>query len=176
MNCRVTVHADSVPDALQVPVIAVFEEEGRYFCYVRDSGKPAKRPIKMGASNGKYVQIVEGLKRDLSVIENLRFYCTLWAFAGSPEELLVEVGLERMPQRRVRALSAGQKRRLALAALRAQQARLWILDEPMTNLDIGGRELVVDWVRRHIEDGGSAVIATHQSEVLTGIAKYKIEL
>lgn len=119
---------------------------------------------------------LEGLKRDLSVLENLRFYCTLWAFDGAPEQLLAEVGLDGMPQRRVRALSAGQKRRLALAALRAQRARLWILDEPMTNLDIAGRELVVEWLRAHIAAGGSAVIATHQSEALTGLAKYKIEL
>ena len=76
----------------------------------------------------------------------------------------------------VAKLSAGQKRRLGLAALRAQQARLWVLDEPMTNLDVDGRALVVDWVRSHVAEGGAAVIATHQSEALMDIAKYKIEL
>ncbi|MEW6744295.1 MAG: efflux RND transporter periplasmic adaptor subunit [Planctomycetota bacterium] len=62
MNCRVTVHADSVPEALQVPVIAVFEEEGRHYCYLEDAGKAAKREVKLGATNGKVVQIVEGLR------------------------------------------------------------------------------------------------------------------
>jgi HlyD family secretion protein len=62
MNCRVTVHADSIPDAVQVPVIAVFEEGGRYFCYADENGKPAKRPVTLGATNGKAVQIVEGLR------------------------------------------------------------------------------------------------------------------
>ena len=64
MNCRVTVHADSVPDAMQVPVIAVFEDAGNYFCYLHDAGKPAKRQVKLGATNGKAVQITEGLKPD----------------------------------------------------------------------------------------------------------------
>ena len=119
---------------------------------------------------------LDGLKKDLSVIENLDFYCALWASDQPAEALLIDVGLEQMPQRRVRALSAGQKRRLALAALRAQQARLWILDEPMTNLDAAGRALITDWVRRHVDAGGAAVIATHQSEALMDIAKYQIEI
>ena len=119
---------------------------------------------------------LDALKKDLSVIENLRFYCALWNAEQPPEALLDEVGLERMPQRAVRALSAGQKRRLGLAALLAQGARLWILDEPMTNLDADGRELVTEWVGRHVAGGGSVVIATHQSEALKRVAKYAIEL
>jgi len=119
---------------------------------------------------------LDALKKDLSVAENLAFYRALWDCAQPGEHLLEEVGLGALPMRRVRQLSAGQKRRLALAALRAQQARLWILDEPMTNLDIAGRRLVAEWVRRHTEQGGSAVIATHQSEDLTSLARYAIEL
>jgi heme exporter protein A len=119
---------------------------------------------------------LDGLKKDLTVSENLNFYCALWQYAQPAAALLAAVGLDRMPERRVRALSAGQKRRLGLAALRAQQARLWILDEPMTNLDAAGRSLVTDWVRQHVAEGGSAVIATHQSEALMDIAKYQIEI
>ncbi|MGD2167533.1 MAG: heme ABC exporter ATP-binding protein CcmA [Gammaproteobacteria bacterium] len=119
---------------------------------------------------------LEGIKKDLSVIENLAFYCALWDCARSPESLLVDVGLQAMPARPVRALSAGQKRRLSLAALRAQQARLWILDEPMTNLDIDGRALVAHWLREHLAAGGTAVVATHQSEALMEIAKFVIEI
>lgn len=119
---------------------------------------------------------LEGLKKDLSVIENLRFYCAMWQSPHSPQALLDDVGLASMPERRVRALSAGQKRRLGLAALRAQGAQLWILDEPMTNLDVDGRALVVDWVHRHVQDGGSAIVATHQSEALMDLAKCMIEI
>jgi multidrug efflux pump subunit AcrA (membrane-fusion protein) len=62
MNCRVTVHADSIPDAVQVPVIAVFQDEGSYYCYLDEGGKPSKRLVKLGATNGRHVQITEGLR------------------------------------------------------------------------------------------------------------------
>ncbi|MFO0983476.1 MAG: HlyD family efflux transporter periplasmic adaptor subunit [Planctomycetota bacterium] len=67
MNCRVTVHADSIPEATQVPVVAVFEEEGKYFCYADEAGKPVKRQVKLGATNGQNVQIVEGVKASETV-------------------------------------------------------------------------------------------------------------
>ncbi len=62
MNCRVTVHADSVPDAVQVPVVAVMEEGGEYHCFVKQGSKYAKRKVKIGMSNDDSVEITEGLK------------------------------------------------------------------------------------------------------------------
>ncbi len=62
MNCRVTVRADSVPDCLQVPVLAVFSESGDHYCWVVDGERQAKRKIKIGASNGTMVEIQEGLR------------------------------------------------------------------------------------------------------------------
>ena len=62
MNCRVTVHADTVPEAIQVPVLAVFSEEGEHFCLVKQGNSTTKRPVKIGATNGKQVQITEGLR------------------------------------------------------------------------------------------------------------------
>jgi len=62
MNCRVTVHADSVPDAVQVPVLAVFAEGGDYHCLVKDGGATKRRPVKLGATNGSMVEISEGLR------------------------------------------------------------------------------------------------------------------
>ena len=62
MNCRVTVHADSVPDAVQVPVVAVTEEGGEHFCYVKNGGKARKQKVKIGMANEDSVQILEGLK------------------------------------------------------------------------------------------------------------------
>ncbi|MEM8678540.1 MAG: HlyD family efflux transporter periplasmic adaptor subunit [Planctomycetota bacterium] len=62
MNCRVTVHADSVPDAVQVPVVAVIEEGGDHYCYVQNGSKPRKQKVKIGMANEDSVQILEGLK------------------------------------------------------------------------------------------------------------------
>lgn len=63
MNCRVTVHADSVPDAVQVPVVAVSEDQGQFYCYVKpdSGGKAKKREVKIGMSNDQAVEITEGL-------------------------------------------------------------------------------------------------------------------
>ena len=62
MNCRVTVHADSVPDAVQVPVVAVMEDGGEHYCYVRQGTKSRKQKVKIGMANDDSVQILEGLK------------------------------------------------------------------------------------------------------------------
>jgi heme exporter protein A len=119
---------------------------------------------------------LDGLKKDLSVTENLGLYCALWGGTDAVDDLLAAVGLTGLESRRFRSLSAGQKRRLGLAALRAQQAQLWILDEPMTNLDAAGRALVVEWVRAHLAAGGSAVVATHAPEEFAGAATLAVEL
>lgn len=62
MNCRVTVHADKIPDAVQVPVLAVFAEGGEFHCFVREGGKTKRRMVKLGATNGINVQITEGIR------------------------------------------------------------------------------------------------------------------
>ncbi len=62
MNCRITVHADAVPDAVLVPVLAVFSEGGEFYCLVRDGKDTRRRPIQLGATNGTSVQILEGVR------------------------------------------------------------------------------------------------------------------
>jgi multidrug efflux pump subunit AcrA (membrane-fusion protein) len=62
MNCRVTVHADTVPDAVQVPVLAVLSERGEFYCLVKEGGKTVRRPVELGATNGTMVEIVEGVR------------------------------------------------------------------------------------------------------------------
>ncbi len=62
MNCRVTVHADAVPDAVQIPVVAVTEEKGKYYCFVKNGSASQKREVKIGMSNDEFVQITEGLR------------------------------------------------------------------------------------------------------------------
>jgi heme exporter protein A len=107
---------------------------------------------------------VEALKRDLTVAENLAFHAAIWGHRGAFEEVLAELKLEHLAHMRARYLSAGQRRRVALAMLKLQGAKLWLLDEPTTNLDSEGRALVVEWTRRHVMAGGLAVIATHQPD------------
>jgi heme exporter protein A len=107
---------------------------------------------------------VEALKRDLTIVENLRFHAAIWGHEQSFEPILEELKLDRAAHMRARYLSAGQRRRVALAMLKLQGAKLWLLDEPTTNLDAEGRALLVDWTRHHVTAGGVAVIATHQPD------------
>lgn len=118
---------------------------------------------------------LDGLKKDLSVRENLDFYAALFGGDGVGAALR-ELNLEDAAETRARYLSAGQRRRAALATLRVALAKLWILDEPMTNLDSQGRAAIVRWVDEHLAAGGSAVIATHQPEEFSRPGALVIEL
>jgi heme exporter protein A len=120
---------------------------------------------------------LDGLKRDLTVLENLRFHATIWR--GRPEfeaSLLDEVALGSVANVRVRYLSAGQQRRASLATLKLGASKVWILDEPTTNLDTNGRGKVVAWIRAHLSAGGTAVVATHQPDELAQKGALVVEL
>jgi heme exporter protein A len=113
-----------------------------------------------------YQAHLDGMKKDLTVQENIIFYNEVRGCSDSISNTLAELGLNGYERRAVRRLSAGQKRRVALATLKHSGARLWLLDEPLTNLDTEGRQLVAGWIDRHLADGGMAMVATHLAEEL----------
>jgi heme exporter protein A len=119
---------------------------------------------------------LEALKRDLTVVENLRFHSTLWNRQAKLDGTLEELKLDAVAHMRARYLSAGQRRRAALAMLKLQGAKLWLLDEPTTNLDKEGRAVLVEWIRRHLANGGLAVIATHQPDEFATPGALMVEL
>jgi heme exporter protein A len=119
---------------------------------------------------------LEALKRDLTVAENLAFHAALWGRQPQFDALLAELKLERAAHMRARYLSAGQRRRVALAMLRLSGAKLWLLDEPTTNLDTEGRALLIAWTRQHVAGGGMAVVATHQPDEFATRGALMIEL
>lgn len=119
---------------------------------------------------------LNGLKKDLTVRENLEFHRSLCGSAAPIEELLEMLGLAEVSGQRLRYLSAGQRRRAGLATLKLSAARLWLLDEPLTNLDIAGRSLVAHWIDEHLGAGGMAAIASHQPDQLAGGGSLSIEL
>jgi heme exporter protein A len=71
------------------------------------------------------------------------------------------VGLAGYEDAPARQLSAGQRKRLALARMWLSPAPLWLLDEPYANLDLEGLELVNRMVQAHLRAGGAAVLTTH---------------
>lgn len=111
-----------------------------------------------------YAGHLAGIKDDLSAEENLRGWLSL---AGAPvgpaqaRAALEEAGLGKRRSLPARRLSAGQRRRIALARLMLDPAPNWILDEPLTALDEEGQALFARTLARHLERGGLALVATH---------------
>jgi len=104
-----------------------------------------------------------GFKADLTLLENLRFESSLRPQAERDlEEVLERLGIERLKNLPMRALSAGQQRRVALARMLLADAVLWMLDEPVTNLDREGRSLVMQLVSEHAAHNGMVIMAAHQ--------------
>jgi heme exporter protein A len=107
-----------------------------------------------------------GLKAELTVRENLRFAFAMNGLSCPDETLeqaLERVGLLDREDVPVRALSAGQRQRVALARMIASPAALWILDEPFTALDAAGVALVHRLLEAHAERDGLAVLTSHQA-------------
>ena len=123
---------------------------------------PSQGRIEMQAENRVYVGHMLGIKDDLSVIENIEF---MRRFIGTTQEstadIVKRVGLRRVAQQPARTLSAGQRKRCALSRLLLSECELWLLDEPYSNLDVEGMELVDRLLLRHLENGGACVLATH---------------
>ncbi len=104
-----------------------------------------------------------GLKADLTLVENLQFESVLRPTANTDFNATLErLGIERFKKLPIRSLSAGQQRRVALARVLLSAAKLWLMDEPFTNLDRDGRQLVIEIVGQHLSNGGMCVMAAHQ--------------
>ena len=111
-----------------------------------------------------YLGHLNSLKADLPARENLRYLAGLRQSLTDAEidAALDRVGILSRGDLVARSLSAGQKRRLALARQLLAGATLWILDEPVTNLDTAGIELVEELITEHVNKGGLALSAAHQ--------------
>ena len=112
-----------------------------------------------------YASHEPALKGDLTALENLRFAVGLKRRV-SAEELraaLTRTGVLACADLPVRVLSAGQRRRVAMARVLAMGATVWLLDEPFTNLDASGVELMSGLLQAHVEGGGLALVVAHHA-------------
>lgn len=125
-----------------------------------------------------YLAHSDGLKPEFTARENLAFDTGLRRrlHDGEVEESLSQVGLAHAQEQPVGTMSAGQRRRLAMARVMLAAAPLWILDEPYTNLDSGGAALVATVVGRHLDAGGAALIAAHQPPPIPHHVPRRLEL
>jgi heme exporter protein A len=124
-----------------------------------------------------YVGHTDGIKRELTVYENLRMARSLGRAGDRPlDDALRQVGLDRLDDMPAAGLSAGQRRRLALARLLVTRAQLWLLDEPFASLDSDGVEIFAQMVQAHTSAGGMVVMTAHHEIDLGAADVQRIEL
>lgn len=139
---------------------------------IRWRGEPIRQCRDRFHAEMIYLGHANGVKDDLDPIENLRFAEGLQGRAFEREraiDLLQRLGLARCLDLPCRVLSFGQRRRVALSALLLADAKLWILDEPLTGLDVHAVGLMESLIRDHLASGGLAVATTHQALNLEGV-------
>jgi len=115
-------------------------------------------------ANMAYIGHLPCVKADLSTEENIRALLdtrTQSASSAGIGRVLATVGLAGFEDVPAKALSSGQRRRVLLAYLLLTQSRLWILDEPLTALDVQGVGLMETMILQHREQGGGVIFTTH---------------
>jgi heme exporter protein A len=134
-------------------------------------GRPAREDAAGFRASMLFAGHAPGIKDEFSAEENLASALALRsvpADSASIGEALAAAGLAKRRHLPARRLSAGQRRRIGMARLALDPAKLWILDEPLTALDAEGEALFTGILGRHLARGGLAVIATHQGLATEG--------
>jgi len=111
-----------------------------------------------------------GLYPDLTPRENLHFALRMHTQTGDVDAALARVDLTRAADRRVRFLSAGMKKRLALTRLTLLSRPLALVDEPFANLDAQGRELAIELLTEARAAGSTLIVAAHEPELSLRVA------
>jgi len=126
-----------------------------------------------------YLGHLNAIKDELNALENLHISCAL---AGdSVSDSVAIAALRRMGLRGretfpVKVLSQGQRRRVALARLLVSKAPLWILDEPLTALDVGAVGLMQELIGEHLDNHGMVIFTTHQALEVAGVETRRLIL
>lgn len=159
---------------LRVVCGLLYPEEGS----VTWNGRDARAVDSGFLDNLAYLGHEPALKGDLTAAENLRFDIGLRHRVDEQHlsSTLHAFGVEDCADLPCRVLSAGQRRRVALSRVLLTGARLWILDEPFTNLDTASSERIAEALSAHLQRGGLALVAAHQGLVLSAGRVETLEL
>ena len=123
-------------------------------------------------ANLLYLGHHNAIKDELSALENLRISAGLSGIVLDEKQAIAALrrmglkGRERLP---TKVLSQGQRRRVALAKLLVGEAKLWVLDEPLTALDVGAVALIEELLGEHLAKQGMVIFTTHQPLMIKGV-------
>ncbi|NNE13122.1 MAG: heme ABC exporter ATP-binding protein CcmA [Ilumatobacter sp.] len=119
-----------------------------------------------------------GLYADLTVRENVTFWGS--TVGATADEIAAAMGrlevADRLADLPVAKLSAGQRRRAALACLVARRAELWLLDEPHAGLDAAGRDELDAVLRQAVGSGATVIVASHELERTISLADRVVDV
>jgi heme exporter protein A len=146
---------------------------------IRWQGKKHSELGEDYAANIIYLGHANAIKDELNALENLRISSALsGANIGDSAALaaLRRMGLRGRETFPVKVLSQGQRRRVALARLLVNKAPLWILDEPLTALDVGAVEMMQGLIGEHLARQGMVIFTTHQPLAVAGVQTRYLKL
>ena len=134
------------------------------------NGRPVASDRDGYAAATAYLGHENAIKADLTVWENLHYLVRLRRAVSDAAiaECLGRLGLDGFSDRPVRTLSAGQRRRVAMARTVLTGAPLWLLDEPFTNLDVAAVGTLSGLIEEHVAAGGAALFTAHGTVTLKG--------
>jgi len=118
----------------------------------------------LGHTNGLYL--------DLTVMQNMQFWAsTVGATKSEVDSAMATMRIDgRLARVKASQLSAGQRRRCALASLVVRRAEIWLLDEPHAGLDAAGRDELDALLRSAVSSGATVVLASHERDRALGLA------
>lgn len=119
------------------------------------------------------------IKDELSALENLQISAGLAGCALDESEAVAalrRMGLKGRELLPVKVLSQGQRRRVALARMLVADAPLWVLDEPLTALDVGAVGLIQELLGEHLARAGMVIFTTHQPLAVAGVETRRLVL
>lgn len=145
---------------------------------IRLNGTPTTELGDEYRSQLAYVGHLNGLQPELNIKENLRYQAAL-AYGASDtqiEDAIRRVALTSRAHLQTKLLSQGQKRRAALARLFLGHQPIWLLDEPVTALDVESIATITATMTAHLDNGGILIYTSHQALALGADRVRKVEL
>lgn len=134
------------------------------------SGAPIARDREAHRARLRYLGHLDAVKTHLTVAENLGFWAAYWDVAPSAvAPALARLGIAHLTDAPARQLSAGQRRRSALARLALGTAPLWLLDEPSAALDTDGIERLAGLIADARAAGSIVIFSSHDTLPVPGM-------